>query len=68
MKCPVCDGEGEFTDYIDYQIANRYDCNYCMSKGKVSTFKWLRYHLWQLAPEWLFDFYVWLIFPRESER
>jgi hypothetical protein len=58
MKCPVCEGEGEFREYTNYQLSNRYKCNYCKGEGTVSIFKWLGFHFWEKAPEWMFDLYV----------
>jgi hypothetical protein len=68
MKCPICDGEGEFREYIDYWLANRYDCPYCEGKGSISIFKWLKFLFWEHAPVWFveaygelrYKIYVWL--------
>lgn len=63
MKCPVCESEGVFEEYIDYVLCNIYDCPYCKGKGDISVFGWISYHFWERMPEWM-----WEIVYRESEE
>jgi hypothetical protein len=59
VKCPVCDGIGGFyEDYGEGPILME-KCTYC-HKGQLGLLKWLSYHFWQNAPDWLWsvvDFY-----------
>ena len=67
MKCPVCDGIIMGTDLGEGTFIPD-DCPYCKDTLKVPLTKWLKYQFWERAPEWLFDLYVWLVYPREIER
>ena len=68
MKCPVCEGEGEFREYMDYQLCNRYECSYCKSEGSVSIFGWLGYYFWDNMPEWMWDAYARLAYLMHKGR
>lgn len=60
MKCPTCDGEGEFREYMDeWQLVSRYDCNACEGEGTVSLRWMILYQFWNYVPvsfiEWYYD-------------
>lgn len=71
MKCFECEGTGELIDYIDYQIANKYECFECAGKGKYSIWHFVCSKFWRdIAPvwfvEWLIDVHLWL--HKESDN
>jgi len=68
MKCPVCEGEGSFKEYLDYYLSSEYDCPYCKGKGHISIFKWFKYYFWEYMPEWMFEAYIRLCYRKESEE
>jgi hypothetical protein len=55
MKCPVCEGQGDFEEYIDGWLANAYDCAYCEGTGNISIIGWLMFHFWEHMPDWILD-------------
>ncbi len=68
VKCPICEGEGYFEEYIDHWLADKYDCTYCKGAGSVSIFKRLSLYFWERMPDWLWDFWYELFHKEESEE
>lgn len=62
MKCFECEGTGELIDYIDYQVANRYDCFECAGKGEFSFWHYIVTMFWRNAPTWFVEKYIDLYF------
>lgn len=55
MKCPFCEGIGEFYDSVlDYHDLAE-DCSLCGGEGKIGFKVWLHYHL--------VNFLDWLLLP-----
>ena len=51
MKCSICEGEGEFIDYMeDYVPAARYDCPACTGSGEMCLREWLSQWFWENVP------------------
>jgi len=58
MRCPICEGEAVFETYIEHWLDDSYPCPYCNGKGEVKLTKWVRYHFWQKAPNWLWEIFT----------
>jgi len=59
MKCPVCDGKVWGTNLGDGMFIPE-DCTYCDNTLEVSLYKWLSYHFWVNAPEWIWEVRIWI--------
>lgn len=45
MRCPICEGEGGWTEVIDYWIGGPYTpCLTCNETGNINL--WLRFTIW----------------------
>lgn len=70
MKCPVCDGEGGFSQNFGEGTSVYDECGYCLGAGEISVFEWLSYHFWRIVPDWWWDiaYDVHHLFHKESEE
>ena len=70
MKCPVCDGEGVFEEYIEYTLCDVYNCSCCNGTGKLSLFRWIEVWLWDNLPQRIVELWIdiLLFFDKESEE
>ena len=64
LTCNYCEGEGGWTDVIDYWIGGPYTpCGVCDERGTVSLRKWISIWFWDNAPvrlvELIYDSYDW---------
>lgn len=65
MKCPVCEGEGEWLEFYMRELGGYYTpCGACNKTGKVSVWWMIKNHFWNIVPicfiEWCADVYGWL--------
>ena len=68
MKCPICEGEGEFREYMEHQLVSRYDCGACEGDGEVGLRWIISYWFWNHVPVTFFEWYVeWRYSVEESE-
>ena len=45
IKCPCCNGEGGWTEVVDYWLGGpHYDCEFCHGTGRVGP--WRRHEWW----------------------
>ena len=67
MKCPICEGAGEFREYMEHQLVSRHVCGACRGGGKVSL-RWIISHwFWNNIPVSFFEWYVDWRYSKESE-
>jgi hypothetical protein len=57
MKCPICNGVGEWKEDLGEGTIITEPCNHCSEKGIISLWGWILYHFWNNAPEWYSEFY-----------
>jgi len=44
MKCPICEGEGGWTEIVDTYLGGPHEtCGYCEGVGKISPWRWFDY-------------------------
>jgi hypothetical protein len=56
MKCPTCDGEGSWVEYVSQELGGpTIGCGRCGETGRVSLWNVVRERLWDMAPEWFMD-------------
>jgi len=59
ITCPMCDGEGGWTEVVDPWISGPYyPCEMCSEKGYISLWVWIQFHFWNHAPCWFCEFYA----------
>jgi len=68
MKCPACEGEGEFKEYCCHKVCDKTQCGYCKGKGGVSIFRWIEFKFWSHMPEWMWDLWYWLFGDKSEEE
>lgn len=70
-RCPVCEGEGGWSQDFGEGTTLEEPCNYCPGTGQLSLGEWLGYWWYQYSPIW---YQEWLLdraerrWQREKER
>ena len=69
MKCPTCDGEGEWTEwYSDAHVSATYPCGHCEGTGCIGMREWLITWLWDNLPEIFLRWYVDMLYEEYEQK
>jgi hypothetical protein len=55
VKCPVCDGNRGWQEYLGEGNVLTEPCNYCHSTGSVPIFQRISYYIWEYLPVWFIE-------------
>ena len=55
MKCPICNGEGGWSESIASYYNEWWDCGACKETGKVSLLWMIKYWFWNIVPVWFIE-------------
>jgi len=52
LRCPYCNGDGGWQDYVDIYPLPWVDCSVCDGKGRRTPWRWFKSEVWF---GWLYD-------------